>query len=644
MDSKRRNFVKKLAAGTAGITLSGFIPGFSLDQSLSTGMQCSPGKIKKFPFFRFISEYSIGDFIPKDQGGKFIQQEILGAENDEIIVEKIQGGILETVYGNPIDWGKLEKTELEKSVWLNRFYYLPPFARMYYLTGEKKYLDFMIRFISKWINENPRLTENKKSKYNWYDMQVAWRAIHLSWCYYLTERGLTAADKKMITDTLEEHAGILLEHFGKQSLNEFNHQSHGALAMLYLGALFPYLPNSKELTATAVKILDHHINHAFYADGGNVEQMFGYYPFEAHIFRDAYLLCKNNNIQPPPGITELLQKMVHYISSVAQPDGTMPPVNDSYPMPVNPILTTLSKVLETEIPEAKSSYFPETQIGVMRSKNERNDWYLMINPAMTIGSHAHAGRLAFNLWYNGEPFITESGCCNYDDPLLVNWYRRSEAHSTVLIDGKSDEATSGTVQWAPKRITGNRITEWIEKPSFTFCRMVSPEQDITNLSVNWSRSLTIVKNSFVVIHDFFDSQEEHDYEILLHLPNIQVEKMNGKGVLLKGNKTLALLPANETAISKSEIKNGLINVNGKNTSAPIVSYHLNGKMAHSAMVVCPAGESGSKIQIEQQMTDEGLGLSILDEKGEKYVVIFRNLGSAPVSFFGHTTDELVAVF
>ena len=603
--------------------------------------------MEEFPFYRFVEKYSVGEYIPKDQGGKFIQQEILGTENDELIVGEIYSGLLQKVYGNPIGWGKLEKTELEKSVWLNRFYYLPSFARLYYLTGEKRHLDFMMQFIIRWIDENPHVAENKQSKYNWYDMQVAWRAIHLSWCYYLTEKVLMDNDKQVIVNLQKKHAEILLSHFGEQPLNEFNHQSHGALAMLYLGVLFPDLPDARNLIDTAMKILDHHINHAFYDDGGNVEQMFGYYPFQAHIFRDTLLLCKSNGIPLSENLTALLYKMVHYISSVAQPDGTMPPVNDSYPMPVKTILETLADALDTDFMReaASSAYFPDTQVGVFRTTTGENDWYIMMNPAMTIGAHAHAGRLAFNLWYNGHPFVVESGCCNYDNPLLKSWYRRSEAHNTVLIDDKSDEATSKPVQWAPKRTTGNRIAEWIEEPCYMYCRMVSPASEPSNSGVIWTRKVVIVKKSLVIVYDHFDSHDEHDYEILFHLPDVLVqEDKETKSFLLQGTRSLALLPSNKNVIIETSIKKGLVNISGVDTPTPLISCKLRGGEVHLAMIFCPVNQSVSEIKIEQQISDEGLGLLIEDSKNEKHICIFRHCNASSANFWGHSTSGSFAVF
>jgi len=641
MNLKRRTFFKRLAMGSTGL----FLNNTSIANILS-----SP-EIKKedvvFPFLKYIKLYDFGNYFPKDQGGKFIQTQIFNSEDDVVIVKAIRNGILQKVYGTPINWGKLEKTELEKSVWLNRFYYLPSFARLYYLSGDKNYIVDMMVFIRQWINDNPKNSENSISKYNWYDMQVAWRSIHLSWCYCLCKNDLTINEKRLIVNSLKEHAEILVEDFGKQKLNEFNHQSHGALAMLYLGILFPEIPQRSKLIDIAVKILGHHIQYAFYADGGNVEQMFGYYPFETAIFRDAFLLCQANEITPPQGIKRLLRKMDNYLSQIAQPDGTMPQINDSFPMPVATTLATLNDILKNtcERQNPTSQFFPETQIGVIRDGEKNNkEWYALANPASTIGAHSHAGRLGFNLWYNKQPLVIDSGCCNYDDPLLIHWYRTSRAHNTVIIDGKNDEATSSSLQWAGKRQTENRITDFIIKPTYSYCRMESPLSETTNSSVKWVRCISIVKNKYTIIYDYFESFYEHDYEILFHLPHFDVEiNDTKKRIQVNAAIPFALIPGD---ISKYKVSmdKGYIFLNGQNTLAPIISYHTTGSNIQSAIIIAPTIENISEIKIKQEVANNGLGLSIENESGEKDIIIFRKDTSESVNLLGRNSEELISVF
>lgn len=651
MSSDRRIFLKRLAFGGTGIILSGTSLGRSLSGTSTNSTNVS-GAVKTneviFPFFKYLKSYNIGDYIPRDQGGKFVQMELLATEEDRLIVGKIRNGVLEEVFGSPISWNYREDGQLEKTVWLNRFYYLPSFARMYYLSGDISYLNDMMRLIAVWIENNPLLPDSHAKNYNWRDMQVAWRSIHWSWCYFLTEKDLTDEQKTLILNSLKQHAVILLEGFGKQPLNEFNHQSHGALAMLYLGVLFPTFESSGELRQTALKILGHHLEKAFYTDGGNVEQMFGYYPFETHLFRDTYLLCSQNNIEMPHRLIPMLEKMALFLSLVAQPDGTMPPVNDSYEMTTIPTLTVLNDILDKRIaiPSLSSAYFPDTQIGIMRGADLRNKWYVLANPAKSIGAHAHAGRLAFTLWHNEQPILVDSGCCNYDDPQLVKWYRTSKAHNTVLIDGKSDEATSTDRLWAPKRITENHITDWMENDSYTFCRMVSPATETVNSSVAWSRSLALVKNQFLVLHDCFVSEDEHNYELLFHFPPVPVASDDhNKTIRVFDKNPMAVIPADSKRIESLTISEGLVSIKGVNTSAPMATLQFKGKgTVHSVIVFMPQADGHSRIKIRQKITEDGIGVTITNGKTMKTVLLMRNPESVELTLFGHQTQNLFDVF
>ncbi len=624
MTPGRRDFLKKFLACSAGITLG----------SAAFGRQPIPvqrwiigkeGNRAVFPFFDYARTHHIGEYIPKDQGGKFIQMALLMSEDDHIITDRIRSGILTDIYGDPLSWDKFENTEIEKSVWLNRFYYLPSFARIYYITGNRSYLTDMMDILKKWIKDNPLMTDSPQKTYNWRDMQVAWRSIHLSWCHYLGEEALSDTDKTIITDLQKKHSEILLSGFGKQKLNEFNHQSHGALAMLYLGILYPHFENSSALITNGVRILNHHLEHAFYSDGGNVEQMFGYYPFEAHIFRDAFLLCNANGIEPPSHSIPMMQKMAGFMSSVARPDNTMPEINDSYPMPLEPSLTILNEITGQTRITATSTYFPQTQIAVVRG-NGQGAWYLIANPASTIGAHSHAGRLGFELWYNGSPIITDSGCCSYDDPTLVSWFRTTMAHNTALIDGKTDFATSQPDMWAPKRTTANHISRWNTSAELTSLTMESPAEEDANASVKWSRSLTLVRNRFLIVSDLFETGSEHVYELLLHFPPSDIS-INGdtKTIVMRGNNIVAIIPADISLISEIQTPEALVSIKGDITKAPQARISLRkNKGIENHLVIFPCRENESLPIVKVRSAKNKTVLSVTSEKGKTDRILFKS--------------------
>lgn len=638
MDCDRREFLRDLSAGTAGLVFGGFVPGAprawarvrNAPPAAAFTVPTGPSGGPVFPFFADAARYDFGEYVPKDQGGKFIQAALVGSESDAAVAEAIRGGLIERTYGEPIGWSRFEKTEIEKSVWLNRFYYLPPFARLYFRTKARRYLDDMMRVLGRWMADNPRFSTTSTAVHVWRDMQVAWRAIHLSWCWYLAGDGLRENERAAILRLQQDHADVLLSGFGRAPLNEFNHQSHGGLAMLYLGVLFPDLAGADSLRQTGIRILNHHLARAFHADGGNVEQMFGYYPFQAHIFRDAYLLCAANGLEPPAGSLPGLEKMAAYLHAVAQPDGTMPPVNDSYEMPVQPTLGTIDAILKRERPrpEAASTFFPDTQIAVLRSGRPK-PWYVLANPARTIGAHAHAGRLAVNVWFAGKPVLVDSGCCNYDDPALVTWFRTTRAHNTVSIDGRSDTATSSSALWAPKRETANRITDWQTTAGITCCRMHSPASEAVNAGVAWTRAVALVRGDFVVIHDAFDASGEHDYQVLLHFPPRDVAIDGDRhSLVVRGEDGVRIVPA------APELPDGItlvpepISIKGVSTPAPMAScsFKRSGPVRIFFVIVpCTDAEPGPVVT--QTAGSEGLLLSVTGGRIGTTTVLFSSGGA-----------------
>lgn len=614
---------------------------------LASGLFAQKGN---FPFYDFAKVYDFGDIMPKDQGGKFVQVELLNTENDAVIVQKIRSGLLFEKFDSPIKWEKFEKTEIETSVWLNRFYILPSFARMYYLTKDKSYIKDMMDILNTWIKDNPRLPGSEKRTFNWRDMQVAWRSINLSWCYYLTKNGLSPKDQMAIKAIQKEHASVLLSWFARQELNDFNHQSHGGLAMLYLSCLFPDLDINGELQNNAMRILTHHMNAAHYNDGGNIEQMFGYYPFQTSIFRDMYLLCSANNIKYPGNLIPLLNKMLSYMSVFAQPDETMPPVNDSYEMNIIPSVSILNTILKSNISSKSnlSAYYPDTQIAVMRSGSveRKNNWYILLNPAKRIGSHAHAGRLGLNLWFNNRPVFIDAGCCNYDKPLKNRWYRTSKAHNTVLIDGVEDAESSSDTEYAKKRDTENRITDWTDNDNYKYCRMVSPKSDLTNCNVEWARNIALIKDEFAVIYDCFTTNEPHKYEILFHTPPVDVcLNQDSKSVNIYSDSIISIIPVNNETINNINITNEYFYHNGSDYKAPMLnySYKASGNL-NSIFLVLSKVKDISKIKVQKTESEEGLGLLIENEKGEHTVLLFKNSAAKEIKMYGMRSNQPFGLF
>ena len=582
---KRRDFVRKATAGSIAIGIGATTNGL---------WSCRENLNEKdiFPFFKYADKYNIGDYIPKDQGGKFVHEQLINSEDDKIITEAIRGGLIEKEFGNPIDWRKGNRKQINR--WLNRLYYVPSFARMYYLTGDNSYLKEMILFLDNWEKGNPRSLEIEETKFTWWDMDVAWRALNLSWFYFLGYDGLTDKDKKGLYLMIEDHSEVLFKEFSIKKITTHNHQSFAATVMLYIAVLFPSLPKSKGLINLSMNIFKFHIENAFYKDGGNVEQMFGYMPFAAFMFRDMYLLCKSANIEIPDGTVTLLQSLANYLHTIAQPNGTTPPVNDSFEMPVSYTIETIEDALDGNLdlkPQA-SHYFEDTQIGIIRSSNpELEPWYVLVNPASVVGGHANAGRLGFHLWYNNSPIIIDSGCCNYDNPLFKNWYRSTLAHNSVVINDREEEPKSNNKPlWYKKRKTGNRIVSWSDSKDLKFFRMISPGSDDINSSVNWHRDIVLIKDKYLLINDYFNSPEKNNFKVVFHFTPSKIEVDQKRKILTvkNGDNPYKLIPADPKGIKGINIYEGYAFINGENILIPYVTFELEGiGDVHSSIKIVP---------------------------------------------------------
>jgi hypothetical protein len=222
---------------------------------------------------------------------------------------------------------------------------------------------------------------------------------------------------------------------------------------------------------------------------------------------------------------------------------------------------------------------------------------LLANPASIIGAHAHAGRLGFELWYKGSPVIIDSGCCNYDDPALISWFRTTKAHNTVLIDNKSDICTSSPETWAPKRETGNKIKNWHETNEICSLTMISPADELSNSGVMWTRIITMIRNSFFIISDFFYTDCEHNYKLLFHFPVSEIHKnTENKSLIISTINDIALIPADASLIQEVNIIDGMISKSGVVEKAPVAAFSFNGKRNIESHIIIASCEKDCEVK------------------------------------------------
>jgi hypothetical protein len=594
-----------------------------------------------FPFETFLDEYDVWEYHPMDQGGRLVQLQLVDSERDVDMVVALQRPGFFAPWGEPIQWDRLESTEVEKSVWLNRWYYLPSFARLYRVTGDRGYLDNLLGLLRRWTSGNPVPTDLpayfRSHKYIWRDMQVAWRVQNLIWCYFLGQHGFTAMERQEMLDSIETHAAVLTAYFGDQALSFGNHQSHGALAMLHAAVLLPELPNADAMQVGALKILEHHLEAAFFTDGNSVELCPGYYPFIVANFRDACLLCTANGIPLSPRWKERLGQFHAFMSGVQQPDGTTPPINDSTEVPVRAQLRILGDMLglpTEEQPSTASVRFSDSHQAVMRDSRGPSTSYLFLDAAAGMESafHWHAGKLGFHYWHAGRPCLVDSGICNYDEPLRKAWYLTAEAHNTILVDGLGDRELA--TRHSPKHAEASScLGDWQSTREYDLATMTSRAFLAATPPVSWMRQILMLKQRFVIVVDRLECAAAHDYRWLFHYTPTALRADASRKRLLTGfdDRNLMLMPFQPERFQRLDVVQRHINQRGRNMLAPVGDYAARAADMVAAFLLLPvSGTEFPNIDLQQTSDTRCVSLDIHIDGESIHVVIpdLRAIGGA----------------
>ena len=414
------------------------------------------------------------ELYPLDGGGALVHHEMVGTLVDREIAARVMSGALREWGDLPaLDFSRLERwRSIEKSCWLNRMYFVVSLARAYALTGDealaKTVRDVLLHFIRNFpppkgkeaigahLRQVYRMRdhgynrrapeENRRDetdvRYIWFDFQPAARIVHMIHALHFLKgsASLSRAHRREILASVREHAEVLYvaeKHFLTPRKND-NHQSLRGLALLLAGARF----GEGRFVREGVRLCNFHMAKDFTPDGALAENSPSYHAFGLWHLRDAVLLAQRHGFELRADAPKRLGKGTRFLAALRQPDGCSPVINDGYPVRLNPFLATLPE--RREKPAAATS-FKDAGLGVCRTPR----WHVLLDVSPFTGrfSHYHAGKNALTLWMDGRPFLVDSGCCNYDDPLFSTWYKRAEAHSSLLVNGQGDGTLAGTYDW-----------------------------------------------------------------------------------------------------------------------------------------------------------------------------------------------------
>jgi hypothetical protein len=167
---------------------------------------------------------------------------------------------------------------------------------------------------------------------------------------------------------------------------------------------------------------------------------------------------------------------------------------------------------KTSVPFFDGGYF------VMRDGWSRESNYLLFDcgphGALNCG-HAHADALSIDVAANGRTVLVDPGTCTYTGSKdLRDWFRSSQAHNTVSLDGESSSLPDGPFTW---KTNGQcTLNKWMSEKRFDF---VSGQHDgYVRLPdpATIKREILFVKGDYWIVRDTVTSSGEHRVDVRFH--------------------------------------------------------------------------------------------------------------------------------
>jgi hypothetical protein len=487
-------------------------------------------------------------------------------------------GLSDLDFGNPVDWhlepvsgkraprdhwSKIDYLDAEiagdkKIVWeLNRHQHFTTLGRAYWYTRDERFSAAFITHLTLWMDENP-----PKIGINWASsLEVSLRAINWLWalCFFKDSTYLTPAVFLRVLKFLHLHARHL-ETYLSTYFSPNTHLTGEALGLFYLGTLLPEFKSAARWRETGRRILLAELDRHVRADGVYFEQSSYYHRYTTDFYTHFLLLSRRSAAPVEPQLESKLMALLDHLMYITRPDGTSPLYGDDDGGQLlmldecasNDFRATLStgaalfkradykfvaasaaqstlwltgtRGLEAfdrmvaEPPALLSKAFPDGGYFVMR-----DDWtpkanYLFVDcgphGALRFG-HAHADALSFELAAHGRTLLVDPGTFTYTGSVeRRDYFRSSQAHNTLTIDGESSSVPEGTFAWS--HVARARMRNWIGRERFDF--FVGEHDGYTRLSAPalHTRCILFLKHDYWIIRDRIKTSGEHRYELRFH--------------------------------------------------------------------------------------------------------------------------------
>jgi Heparinase II/III-like protein/Concanavalin A-like lectin/glucanases superfamily/Heparinase II/III N-terminus/Bacterial Ig domain len=422
----------------------------------------------------------------------------------------------------PLTW---EEDPYHEAYWEFYFYGLRPEATLLYeweTTGRTDYLQKLIAILRSYVAYDVTRPEDTVTFDN--DHTSAYRTMELINFYVKLKiaHALPTDLEAGLGRSLEKLGRFLAEpqHFEA----DYNHGFNEGAALLLLADNFPHMAGASGWRVLALERLREMLANTIDADGVEVENS----PFyQVYVLGLVYQIAHWAKRYEPGLATpyeEAATKMLRYTADVTMPNGYLPMLGataTTYMPSQDPNVYGPMAAADPEFdfaytrgargtpPPDGTVLFPVSGLFLMRSPlgavtNLPNQTFVTFNAGTYRTSHSDLDAMGITMYSNGAEVLPTSGLYTYTEEPDLEYFHGTRSHNTVVVDGKDQEEGSAE---AGSHGSGEGAT-WASGLSRLYP------------GVSHHRTVVILRQGLVLVHDELASETSHEYSQTWHLaPN-----------------------------------------------------------------------------------------------------------------------------
>lgn len=539
-----------------------------------------------------------------------------------------------------------------KVTWeLNRHQHLVTLAKAWLLTKDEQYIRELIAQWRSWMKANPY-----PLGINWAStLEVAFRSLSWMWVDHLLAenagRGRPALHReefrRELLPALAFH-GRYIERYLSTYFSPNTHLLGEAVAMFFLGTLYPQMPRAAHWKNAGWQIVLHEAGRQVRPDGVYFEQSLYYHVYALDFFLHARILAAANDVLIPAAYDGVLLRMLNVVEALAQAgpaegfgddDGGRlfnPRRNRTEhmtdPLAIGALACNRDHLSAARITEESIWLFGERAVAELAEKNKPalqsaafpdGGLYVLADAepwaqAMAIDAgpqgvgrcgHGHADALSVRLTMKGARWLVDSGTGVYisSDPADRNAFRGTSAHNTMLVDGVDQAVPGDPFSWTD--IPATRTDCWETGKTFTYfagshngyLRLADP--------VTHRRCVLRVNGALWLVRDIALGSAEHDLELRWHFADDLLlheacasELIASRQGATGDQSELRLIVPEQTAW-KTEITRALISpAYGRLQPAPVARCEARVKLPAEIATVLVAQSHDADADRERRLT------------------------------------------